>query len=307
MKIPGLWFGLLACSVACASGQVSIAVEQEQQQFLPGEALPVKVRITNLSGRELHLGGQEDWLTFAVESRDGIVVPKLGEAPVLGEFTLETSKAGTKRVDLGPYFNITRAGTYQIVATMRVREWQREIISPPKSFDVIQGVKLWEQDVGVPQPGGSAEPDIRRYILQQANYIRGQVRLYLRVTDVYGNPIRVLALGQLVSFGRPEAQIDRASNLHVMFQDGASSFTYAVCDTKGELSKRQTYEYSESRPRLHPDDEGNIGVAGGVRRLTANDIPVSKQENGAETSSASPSNEPTGEPTNQLSVAKPSR
>jgi hypothetical protein len=298
MKTPGLWLGLLIGSLACASAQVTVEVAQDQQQFLPGESLNLRVRITNLSGQVLHLGGEEDWLTFALESREGIVIPKLGEAPVVGPFILESSKVATKRVDLGPYFNITRAGTYQIVATMRIREWNREIVSPPKSFDVIQGVKLWEQEVGVPQQAGGSEPEIRRYILQQANYLRGQIRLYLRVTDQFGKPFRVLVLGPLVSFGRPEQQVDRSSNLHVLFQDGASSFTYVVCNLQGELTKHESYDYAESRPRLRPDDDGNIAVVGGTRRPSDSDIPLATTEDASAPVAAS---------TNQLSVAKPAR
>src|SRR5579862_3521982 len=104
MKISGSPLILLLGSLACASAQVTVEVTQDQQQFLPGEALKLAVRITNLSGQVLHLGGEEDWLTFAVESRDGTVVPKVGEAPVVGEFTLESSKVAIKRVDLAPYF-----------------------------------------------------------------------------------------------------------------------------------------------------------------------------------------------------------
>jgi len=292
-------------SLGFASAQVSVEVTQEQQQFLPGEALNVKVRITNLSGRQLHLGTEEDWLSFAVESREGIVVPKLGEAPVLGEFDLETSKVANKRVDLGPYFRITQPGTYQIVATLRIRGWNREIVSTPKSFDVIQGVRIWEQEVGVPQPGASGEPEMRHYILQQANYVRGQIRLYLRVTDAYARSIRVLVLGPLVSFGHPQAQIDQASNLHALFQDGASSFTYVESNLDGEILRREFYDYSDSHPRLRPDGDGNIAILGGTRRLTVNDIPPSTPDDGFETGSTQPTNSNLAVTTNQLSVTKP--
>src|SRR5579872_4853412 len=224
MKISGAALILLLSSLACAWAQVTVEVRQDQQQFLPGESLKAIVRITNLSGQALRLGGEPDWLTFALESREGTVVPKIGEAPVVGEFVLESSKVAIKRVDLAPYFMLTLPGTYQIVATVRVRDWNRELVSPPKSFDLIQGVKIWEQDVGVPNTTGEtkSEPDIRRYVLQQANYIRGQIRLYLRVTDQYGKPIRVASLGPMASFGRPDPQVDRSNQLHVL-QDRKST------------------------------------------------------------------------------------
>src|SRR5215813_6939117 len=116
MKISEFWLGILLVSIVSGSAQVTVEVTQEQQQFLPGEELKAVVRITNLSGQTLHLGGEDDWLTFALESREGTVVPKVGEAPVLGEFVLESSKVAIKRVDLAPYFSLAQPGRYQIVA-----------------------------------------------------------------------------------------------------------------------------------------------------------------------------------------------
>lgn len=282
MKITVLWLGMVLAFIRCASGQVTVEVTQDQEQFLPGEALKAAVRITNLSGQALHLGAQPDWLTFSVESREGTVVPKLGEVPVQGAFVLESSKVAIKRVDLGPYFTTILPGRYQIVATVRIQDWgNREITSAARQFDVIDGAKLWEQEVGVPKPAGAAdgEPELRRYALQQANYIRGELRLYLRVTDQYGKPVRVFPLGPVVSFGRPQEQIDRLSNLHVLFQDGASSFRYVVCNLQGDIVQRQTFDYALSRPRLRLDGDGNIAVVGGARRVTANDVPAPAQDN----------------------------
>jgi hypothetical protein len=285
-------------------GQVTVDVTQEQQQFLAGETLTAAVRITNLSGQDLQLGAEDDWLTFALESREGVVVPKLGEAPVAGTFVLPSSKVAIKRVDLAPYFLLSHPGTYQIVATVHIRGWSRELTSPPKSFDLIQGVKIWEREVGVPKAPGSTstEPEIRRYTLQQANYLRGQIRLYLRVTDFYGKPIRVFALGPMVSFGRPEQQVDRFSNLHVLCQDGASSFSYTECNLDGEVTARRTYDYADSRPRLRADEDGNVVVVGGTRRIAANDVPPPPLD---DTSEVAPP--PTNAPAvGQINVTKPS-
>ncbi|HLH56698.1 MAG TPA: hypothetical protein VKY92_24140 [Verrucomicrobiae bacterium] len=279
MKNSGTWLIPLLASVLCGSAQVTVEVTQEQQQFLAGEPLKVAVRITNRSGRALKLGADEDWLTFSMESREGTVVPKLAEVPVQGEFSLESSKVAIKRVDLAPYFMLSIPGAYQIEATVRIRDLKTELTSPPKSFDLIQGVKIWEQDVGVPSVAGNgAEPEVRRYTLQQANYFRGQTRLYLRVTDQYGKLIRVSAVGQMTSFGHPEPQIDRSNRLHILHLEGASYYNYAVFDLQGNLVLHQTWEIGNSRPRLRLDDEGNVTVAGGTRRIMTTDFPPSKND-----------------------------
>src|SRR5205085_11581182 len=95
---------LTFASVRIASAQVRGEVTLDQEHFLPGEGLPAAVRVTNRSGQTLHLGGQADWLTFSIESRDGQIVIKNADPPVLGEFTLDSSKVATKVVDLSPYF-----------------------------------------------------------------------------------------------------------------------------------------------------------------------------------------------------------
>jgi len=277
MKISGTWscVALLLASLTYASGQVTVEVTQEQPQFVSGEAIKAAVRITNLSGQTLHMGAEPDWLTFEIASRDGVVVPKLAEVPVTGEFTLESSKVAIKRVNLAPAFELNKPGSFQVVATVHLPGWKRELTSAPKVFDVIQGVKLWEQEVGVPKSGETTngEPEVRRYVLQQANYYHGKMRLYIRVTDGYGKPIRVMPIGPIVSFGRPEGQIDKSSNLHVLFQEGASAFNYTVCNLAGEITTHQTYDYTESRPRLRVDGDGNISVYGGNRRVTPADVP----------------------------------
>ncbi len=280
MKFCACGLGVLLFSLGLASAQVTVEVTQDQEQFLPGEALPVAVRITNRSGQTLHLGAEDDWLSFIVEGRDGRVVEKSGDVPVVGEFELPPSKVAIKRVDLAPCFPVTTPGRYSITAVVRVRSWNQELTSPAKSFDLIEGTSLYEQEVGVPRTEGdtNSAPEVRRYLLQQANYIRGQLRLYLRVTDAYGKPLRVCPIGKLLSFSRPEAEVDNTSRLHVLYQDGPRSFSYNVFDVQGLVSARQTYDYVTNRPHLRNDREGNISVAGGLRRVTPNDVPPPKDD-----------------------------
>lgn len=259
--------------VTPAAAQITVEVLLEQEQFLPGEPLRAGVRVINRSGQRLQLGTQPDWLTFAVESRDGHVVGTRGTVPVLGEFELGPSQMGTKYVDLAPYFTLTRAGRYTVTATVRIAEWDRDFTSRPRAFEIIAGTKLWEQEVGVPQPAGG-EPEVRKYLLQQANYLK-QLRLYLRITDAMEvGTHRVLNLGPMVSFSRPEVQVDDASQAHILFQSGARTFLYHVVRPDGTIAVRQTYEFGQSRPRLRMDTEGKITVAGGVRRTSLDDIPA---------------------------------
>ena len=269
---------LLACCSASAQA-VSVDVSLDQQQFLPSESLPVAVHIVNSSGQTLHLGADANWLTFDVESADDFIVDKSADAPVQGEFDLGSSEVATKRVDLAPYFRLTQPGRYSIIATVRIKNWDTEISSPPQSFDVIHGAKLWSQTFGVPMRAGVSNepPEVRKYTLEEANYLRSQLRLYAQVSDESESRVfKVVALGRMVSFGRPEAQLDRLSNLHVLWQSGGAVFNYAVVSPSGAILQQEIYDYIKTHPRLGVNDSGDIVVIGGVRRVNPEPLPLVK-------------------------------
>jgi len=282
MKFSSLIFGLTLLALTSARAQVSVEVLLDQEQFLPSESVPVAVRITNRSGQTLHFGADANWLTFNVESADGLVVIKNSEVPVAGEFDLDSSQMATKRVDLAPYFVLAQPGHYRIIATVRIREWRAAVTSPPKGFDVIHGAKLWSQDFGLPAPSGvtNQAPEVRRYSLIEANYLRSELRLYAQVSDESeARVFKVSAIGPLVSFSQPEEKLDRLSNLHVLYQSGAQAFTYSVINPDGDVIRREMYDYSNSRPRLSVKDNGDIAVVGGVRRVKPADLPQVKPPN----------------------------
>jgi hypothetical protein len=274
MKKLGCGISLFAASLTIGFSQVGVEVKLDNEQFLSGEAVRATVRISNNSGQPLHLGMEEGWLTFSIQSSGGGVVAKLGDVPVTGEIVLESAKVGIKHVDLAPYFALEQPGNYQVVANVRIKAWNYEATSSPKAFDIVPGAKLWEQEVGVPSTNANAVPELRKYVLQQANYLKNRLGLYLRVSDATtGRPLRVFPIGRLLSFSQPEAQVDKISDLHLLYQDGPRSFSYTVFNPEGDLLVRQSYDYYNTRPRLRPDVDGNIVVFGGMRHFTPNDEP----------------------------------
>ena len=270
---------LAALFVSRASAQVTVELALDQDQFLPSETLPLAVKITNRSGQQLHLGEDPAWLTFNVESTDGFVIIKNGEVPVVGPFDLESSQMAIKRVDLQPYFQMTRQGHYRVTATLRIRDWSAQVVSAPKMFDIINGAKLWAQDFGVPN-GTNRPPEARKYTLEQANYLAEQLRLYVQVSDPAEAVVyKVTALGPMVSFSHTEAQVDRFSRLKVLWQTGAQTFSYSVVNPDGSVAEQQTYDNFTSRPRLALNGDGDVVVLGGTRRLKPSEYPAVKSPN----------------------------
>lgn len=279
MKFFWIILGLAVAPILKAPAQVTVSVTLDQDQFLPSETLPVAVHITNLSGQPLHLGAEPDWLTFNVEAEDDFIVIKNSNPPVQGEFKLDSSEVATKRVDLEPYFDLKQPGHYRIIATVHIKDWDTDVTSPPKGFDVISGAKLWSQVFGVPLPAGVSNrpPEVRKYTLEEANYLHSQLRMYVQVSDESGSTIfKVQAIGPMVSFSQPEAQLDRVSDLHVLYQSGASSFLYSVINPHGEIVRQEVYDYLNIHPRLRVGADGSVTEYGGVRRVKPQEIPPVK-------------------------------
>lgn len=280
MKKFTLALVLLLALVAGARAQVTAEIVLEQEHFLLGEEINAAVKITNRSGQTLHLGDDAKWLTFTIETRSGQIVAKQGEVPVDGAFELESGKVATRRVNLQPYFSWSDYGGYRARANVQIKNWDAVVVATPKSFDLIKGAKLWAQDFGMLLPEGvtNRAPEVRRYSLEKASYLRSQLRLYLRILDADSSQVRkVLPIGPMVSLSNPEQQIDRLNQLHVLYQTGPRTYLYTVVTPDGEMVLRQTHEITAGRPRLLSDDKGNWGVVGGARRYSPDDLPAVKE------------------------------
>jgi hypothetical protein len=276
MKTLALMVGLWMAFVVAAYSQVTVSVVLEQDQFLRNETLPVRVRILNSSGQTLEIGQSQDWLVFQIQDSEGHDVRQLDKVPLADPFKLEASKVANLSIDLLPYFEISKIGRYTLTTALRLDQLGGSFTSPPKGFDVIAGTKLWEREFGLPATG---VPEVRKYALVQANFLK-HLRLYVRITDPLENRVfRVVPLGQLLSFSKPEALLDKSSNLHVLFQNTARAFFYLVITPDGELIIRQTYHYKDgSRPSLRHDEEQGIHITGGERRVLLTDLPPPPDE-----------------------------
>lgn len=303
-----------AASVACAllfslavRAQVTVEVALDQESYLPHERCVAEIRITNFSGRTLKFGAASDWFDLTVESYDGYFVERLAPVPPAEPLEIPNAARGIRRVDLAPAFDLSKPGRYFAIASVRVAELNQDITSPRDAFNIMSGVKLWEQAFGVPGGDPGKPPEVRRYALLQTND-RKRLALYARVTnDQESRVLRVFPLGRLLSFSKPEAQVDRLGKLHVMFQIGAKQYSYCVVDCDGSLAMRRTYQISDSHPGLRLTQDGEIKVVGGFRLKSSYDIPPPADDEGLKPDSATPaeSTQPKPELSAPTQPAKP--
>lgn len=274
MKRPALLLAFaLAAAAARADSGLGAEIRLEEPMVLPGERVLAGVRLTNLSGQPVTFGTSPDWLTFFVARSGGAPVSQTGPLDVSGEFTLESATAGTKQWDIAPAFDLAEPGNYSVTAEVRVPALGVTLVTPPQAVLVSPGMTLAETTFGRPAPAGG-RPEIRRYALIQASR-KKDLRLFVRVSDESGgHTFSVTPVERLLSVSRPEHQLDRESNLHVLLQSGARDFSYVQLNPDGEIVGRKKYvQIPGSRPRLAAGTNGVVTVAGGARVPQPTDLP----------------------------------
>jgi hypothetical protein len=295
-KVHGMISRYLFATLCCLSApsilaQIRVELSFDQETYLPQEPLHAEVRIYNSSGQTLVLGKDDDWLSFTVESVTGDIVELKKPVDIVGEFTLPSAHRARKLVNLAEAYDLGKFGRYNVTATVKLKsgDWSETFSArAPRHFGIATGVKLWENTFGLPTEKADGRPEIRKFLLLQSNHLK-QLSLYVRLTDESEmHTYSLNVLGTLVGFSRPEPQMDRWSNLHVLYQENAQGFKYHMITPDGMLLARQTWDIDESRPFLKVNSEGRISVAGGVRRISASDLPPPELLSEANTVSAPP-------------------
>jgi hypothetical protein len=255
-----------------AFAQIEVRLKPVQQAHLPGEEIQVAVQISNFSGRLIELGTEPDWIRFGIESLDGWVVNRLTDPPDSGSFKLDTSLRGTLYYDVQPLFDVSTPGRYRLTASVRTASGE-EVLSPPTTFDVIKGSRIWEREVGIASDDGQTTLERRKFIVQQANYLRS-LKLYVRITDSSeSRTFKVLPVGSTIATSRPQFVVDQLSRLHLVHQTSVDDYYYHIIDPDGTIALRQVYVYTDRRPELRVNDKREVGVIGGSRKVTRSDLP----------------------------------
>jgi hypothetical protein len=89
--------------------------------------------------------------------------------------------------------------------------------------------------------------------------------LYVRVQDKdTGIVYATYSLGRTIAFEQPQAEIDRANQLHVLHCAAPRAWSYSRIGLNGELLAHSSFMEAKSRPRLVHSGDGEVAVRGGI-------------------------------------------
>jgi hypothetical protein len=106
--------------------------------------------------------------------------------------------------------------------------------------------------------------EVRTYSLL-SNRFPNHTSLYVRVENKESGAVySTYSLGRVIANGEPQAEIDRANQLHVLHCAAPRSWAYSHIGWNGELLKQSNFLETKSRPRLRHAADGAIAVSGGM-------------------------------------------
>jgi hypothetical protein len=176
---------------------------------------------------------------------------------------LQAGQRVTRQIDLTPRYPVNEFGAYHVRTNIYFADLGKFFYSGTRVFEVTDARPIWQQTVGVPG-GAGASGDVRTYSLM-TNRFPDHTSLYVRVQDKdTGVVYATYSLGRTISFEQPQAEIDRANQLHVLHCAAPRAWSYARIGLNGELLTHSSFMETKTRPHLVHSGGGEIAVHGGM-------------------------------------------
>jgi len=273
MSIAAIWIGLpklrralpCACITAVAEGQIQVDVKFKRLQYIAYEPVVATIAITNLAGRdiELHDADAQSWLGFEVTRSEGQPISLLNSENAQPPLKIEAGQRVTRQIDLASLYPVHDFGAYHVRTHVYFTDLGKFFYSGTRVFEVTDARPIWQQTVGIPT-GVPAPGDARTYSLL-TNRFPDHTSLYVRVQDKdTGIVYATYSLGRSIAFEQPQAEIDRANQLHVLHCAAPRAWSYSRIGLNGELLTHSSFMETKTRPRLVHSANGEVAVRGGV-------------------------------------------
>ncbi|MEY2559060.1 MAG: hypothetical protein QOE34_2485 [Verrucomicrobiota bacterium] len=261
---------------AAAQAQIQVELKFQRLQYIAYEPVMATVKITNLAGRDvdLHDENGQHWFGFEINAGEGRLLTPLSQRVSEPALHVEAGKTVTRKINLSPDFPVHDFGAYHVRANVYFADLNKFFYSQTKVFQVTDARAIWQKTVGVPE-GMPGAGEVRTYSLL-SNRFPDHTSLYVRVENKNtGAVYTTYSLGRVIAFDEPQAEIDRANQLHVLHCAAPRSWAYSHIGLNGELLAHSTFMETKTRPRLRHLPDGAIAVNGGML-----DIPVAQSARG---------------------------
>ena len=258
-------FACLFLLVARGEAQIQIDLRLKRLQYIAYEPVMATLSITNLAGRDVDLRGADGqpWFGLEVTGSEGQPIAPLATDNTQLPLKIEAAKRVTQKINLTSLYPVHDFGTYHVRAHIYFADLTKFFYSQTKVFEVTDARPIWQKTVGIPE--GTPGPGSARTYSLLTNRFPDHTSLYVRVEDKdSGIVYATYSLGRAIAFDEPQAQLDRANQLHVLHCAAPRSWSYSRVGLNGKLLAHSSFMETKTRPRLFHAADGTITVAGGT-------------------------------------------
>ncbi len=259
---------------ATAQAQIQVDLSFKRLQYIAHEPILATVKIANNSGRDidLHDDNGQHWFGFEINAGEGQLLAPLRQDAAEASLHVEAGQTVTRKINLTPLFPVHEFGAYHVRANVYFPDLNKFFYSTTRVFQVSDARPIWQRTVGVPD-GTPAAGEVRTYSLL-SNRFPDHTSLYVRVENRNNGVVyATYSLGRIISGDDPQAELDRANQLHVLHCAAPRSWAYSHVGLNGELLAHSTFLESKTRPRLRHTTDGAIAVSGGML-----DVPIAESK-----------------------------
>jgi len=270
------WILIVAVMSAAAAAHAQIQVELnfKRIQFIAHEPILATVTIANNSGRDidLHDDNGQHWFGFEINAGEGRLLAPLKQNAAEPPLHVESGKTVTRKINLTSLYPVQDFGAYHIRANVYFPDLNKFFYSATKVVQVSDARPIWQKTVGVPA-GTPGAGEVRTYSLLSNRFV-DHTSLYVRVENRDSGAVyTTYSLGRIIASEDPQAEIDRANQLHVLHCAAPRTWAYSHVGLNGELLAHSTFLETKSRPRLRHTADGAIAVSGGML-----DVPIAESK-----------------------------
>jgi hypothetical protein len=259
-----------------AHAQIQVDLSFKRIQYIAHEPILATIKIANNSGRDIDLrddNGQH-WFGFEINAGEGRLLAPLKTDAAEPALHVESGKTVLRKINLTSLYPVHDFGAYHVRANVYFTDLNKFFYSPTKVVQVTDARPIWQKTVGVPE-GMPGAGEARTYSLLSNRFV-DHTSLYVRVENRdTGAVFTTYSLGRLIASDDPQAEVDRANQLHVLHCAAPRSWAYSHVGLNGELLAHSTFLETKTRPRLRHTPDGSIAVNGGKL-----DVPIVESKQG---------------------------
>ena len=243
-----------------ALAQIYVKVVPEKKTFLSGEAMYMRLTITNNSGVPVELKSREysSWLDIHVEhSTAGAELPQ-SKSALFPPLKVPAGMSVSRKIDLRHFCDLSREGNYHVQAVVKMPN-QKDMFASQKSLFAVRMEHMWVLDRRLfrPVPSGALFP----FALLPCGESRNCVQTKDPDTGVAYNAV---CIGDWLGTTRPQCMVDGKANVHVFFPTTLMLSAYSRINYRGTMEKLQYYKKVVGAPSMVFLPDGSVRVTGAV-------------------------------------------